>query len=39
VIDGSWEILPLEDRLSEDNSMNEEDVMKILEGLYVKYYA
>jgi len=39
VENGTWDILPLEDRLSEDNSMNEEDVMKILEGLYVKYYA
>ena len=34
----SWDILPLEDRLSEDNSMNEEDVMKILDGLYDLYF-
>jgi len=34
----SWDILPLEDRLSEDNTMNEEDVMKILEGLYDLYF-
>lgn len=34
----SWEFLPLEDRLTEDNSMNESDVMIILEGLYDKYY-
>lgn len=39
VENGTWDILPLEDRLSEDNSMDEEDVMKILEGLYAKYYA
>lgn len=35
----SWEFLPLEDRLTEDNTMNESDVMNILEGLYNKYYA
>jgi hypothetical protein len=34
----SWDILPLEDRLSEDNSMNEQDVMTILEGLFEKYF-
>ena len=34
----SWDILPLEDRLDTDNKMNEEDVMKILEGLYELYY-
>jgi len=33
-----WDIIPLEDRLSEDNSMDAEDVMRILEGLYKKYY-
>ena len=33
----SWDILPLEDRLSEDNTMDENDVMKILEGLYDLY--
>ena len=33
----SWDILPLEDRLDEDNTMNENDVMKILEGLYDIY--
>ena len=34
----SWDILPLEDRLNEDNSMDEEDVMVILEGLYELYF-
>ena len=38
VENNSWDVLPLEDRLSEDNAMNEEDVMKILEGLYDLYY-
>lgn len=38
VIDNSWEILPLEDRLSDNNEMDEEDVMKILEGLYELYF-
>ena len=33
-----WDIIPLEDRLSEDNSMDEEDVMRILEGLHQKYF-
>ena len=33
-----WDILPLEDRLSEDNTMNENDVMVILEGLYELYF-
>jgi hypothetical protein len=33
-----WEVLQLEDRLDEDNKMNEEDVMRILEGLHKKYY-
>ena len=37
VENNSWDILPLEDRLSEDNAMNENDVMKILEGLYDLY--
>ena len=35
---GEWDILPLEDRLSEDNSMDAEDVMRILEGLHQKYF-
>jgi hypothetical protein len=34
----SWDILPLEDRLDSDNTMNENDVMTILEGLYDLYY-
>ena len=34
-----WDILPLEDRLSEDNSMDVEDVMRILEGLHQKYFV
>jgi len=34
----SWDILPLEDRLNEDNAMDENDVMKILEGLYDRYF-
>jgi hypothetical protein len=38
VVEDSWDILPLEDRLSEDNTMNEEDLMIILEGLYLKYF-
>lgn len=38
VENNSWDILPLEDRLSEDNAMNEKDVMRILEGLYDLYY-
>ena len=33
-----WDILPLEDRLDEDNAMNENDVMVILEGLDELYY-
>jgi len=33
-----WDILPLEDRLDEDNAMDENDVMTILEGLYELYY-
>ena len=37
VENNSWDILSLEDRLSEDNAMNENDVMKILEGLYDLY--
>jgi hypothetical protein len=37
VENNSWDILPLEDRLSEDNTMDENDVMKILEGLYDLY--
>jgi hypothetical protein len=37
-VDDSWEILPLEDRLSDDNDMDENDVMLILEGLYHKYF-
>jgi len=36
---GEWDIIPLEDRLSEDNSMDEEDVMRILEGLHQKYFT
>jgi hypothetical protein len=38
VIDGSWEINQLEDRLDDSNSMDENDVMKILEGLYELYF-
>ena len=34
-----WDIIPLEDRLSEDNSMDAEDVMRILEGLHQKYFV
>ena len=34
----SWDVLPLEDRLDGNNKMDEEDVMKILEGLYELYY-
>ena len=38
VENNSWDILSLEDRLSEDNTMDENDVMKILEGLYELYF-
>ena len=34
----AWEILPLEDRIDSDNTMNEEDVMRILQGLHKKYF-
>ena len=34
-----WDIIPLEDRLSEDNSKDAEDVMRILEGLHQKYFV
>ena len=37
VENNSWDILPLEDMLTEDNTMDENDVMKILEGLYDLY--
>jgi hypothetical protein len=33
-----WEILQLEDRIDQDNVMNEKDVMRILEGLYKRYF-
>jgi hypothetical protein len=39
MVDDSWDFLPLEDRLSEDNSMDAEDVMRILEGLHKKYFV
>lgn len=35
----SWEFLQLEDRIDSDNTMDEEDVMRILEGLYKKWYS
>ena len=38
VENNSWDISSLEDRLTEDNTMNENDVMKILEGLYELYF-
>ena len=38
VENNSWDILPLEDMLTEDNTMDENDVMTILEGLYELYY-
>ena len=38
VENNSWDVLPLEDRLSEDNSMNENDVMTVLQGLYDLYF-
>lgn len=37
VENNSWDILPLEDILTEHNAMDESDVMKILEGLYDLY--
>jgi len=33
-----WDILPIEDRLDEDNTMTADDVMVILEGLYEYYF-
>lgn len=38
VANDSWDILPLEDRLT-DCAMNEQDVMEILEGLHKKYFT
>ena len=37
VENNSWDISSLEDRLDDSNAMNENDVMKILEGLYDLY--
>jgi len=37
VENNSWDVLPLEDRLDDSNTMNENDVMKVLEGLYDLY--
>jgi hypothetical protein len=34
----SWDFISLEDRLDDDSAMTEEDVMVILEGLYLKYF-
>ena len=34
----TWDFIPLEDRLDDDNEMTAEDVMVILEGLYLKYF-
>lgn len=38
VVEDTWDILPLEDRLNDSNTMDENDVMKILEGLYELYF-
>jgi hypothetical protein len=38
VVEDTWDILPLEDRLDDSNTMDENDVMKILEGLYELYF-
>ena len=38
VLEDTWDILPLEDRLDDSNEMDETDVMKILEGLYELYF-
>lgn len=38
VENNSWDVLPLEDRLSEDNAMDENDVMTVLQGLYDLYF-
>ena len=38
VVEDTWDILPLEDRLDDSNVMDENDVMKILEGLYELYF-
>jgi hypothetical protein len=33
-----WEFLQLEDRIDSDNTMDEQDVMVILEGLWKRYF-
>jgi hypothetical protein len=33
-----WDFIQLEDRLDSDNTMTEEDVMTILEGLHERYF-
>ena len=38
VENNSWDVLPLEDRLNEDNAMDENDVMTVLQGLYDLYF-
>ena len=35
----SWEFMSLEDTLQEDHSLNEKDIMKILNGIYDRYYT
>ena len=37
VENNSWDVLPLEDRLNEENAMDENDVMTVLQGLYDLY--
>ena len=39
VIDDSWEFLQLEDRIDSDCTMNEHDVMNILETLQKKWFS
>jgi len=35
---GEWEFLQLEDRIDSDHTMNEEDVMRIMEELWKRYF-
>ena len=39
VIDDSWEFLQLEDRIDSDCTMNEHDVMEILETLHKNWFS
>lgn len=37
VVDDSWEIIPLEDRIDSDNKMTVEETMHILKTIYERY--